>query len=920
LPNNLGLAGAQAQKQTRFDPLYTGRWSSGLWTNRSPLRDATTSRIVEKFYGASGDALIAGLNTEITNKLTLARRPGNSVFDSNTWTNVDRFYDFKVTNATTEEIIVMVDEANAVFSLLGGVKTLLFNKSTGAGQTYFQQVGNNLYMGDGVDTLKWIQTNATWQASTDYGTPSLPFFSTFFIDANGHILQCVGTNFPITGTSFTAPTPTTQPTVTIQSSINLGSIFNVGDIVTFPVGMSASYLDSQSATILSFPSSSSMVVTYPLNWLVTGFTTTTESTSGIAFNSGEPVSGTVQPVGTGPSTGSTFFGVSSVNHATILPQFVFDGSVVWADRGLQTEPWGLKIPDGATLPIVPVFSPNGVAQTGTASSWVFYSSFPGGTGFGTNFYVVDSNNNLQFSAAGGTSGLTPPTWNTILGETTTDGSITWTLVYEGVLSPQNGGYTYYIAIVNTLDNTVSNAVKISNPTGNFIGAQGIQIPPGAGLPPSYHKPPSLIAQGGMQLPVDYVAIFRTTDGEALPLLIPGASTTYTLPLAQYIAEGYIDNTADVNLNELISAPIGGENTIPLPGAINLAYHLNRLWWSVGNVVYWSSGSDSPVGNGIDGYNPLNFDQFPSLVTRLVPTAAGMMVFTISDIYLIQGNGTTNSPILQGIPLLPGIGLRNYNALDSNGPIIGFFSTDRQFIILDPSSGTTYAGFPIGDQLRMNTGNPGQSWNPNTAYVAWHTNGEDQAWYLGDAVNGWYRLMTTPAPETGFTWSPFASIIGGVKALQSIETSPGVHDLLLGPIASGPILRRDLTEFTDNGSTYESWAVVGSAVLTQPGQVAEVDHITTDAVRVGVPVQIGVIVDEALPYYTGPFDILTRWTPDPPNLKESTSLYSQRFYLAELQDETAVMRHMQMKVIFSPNDAVQNELLTLTVFGAYSQEL
>src|SRR5271165_37615 len=102
MPNNLQLNGAQSQKNTRFAPIFTGRWSSGIWTNRSPLRDANTTRLVEKFYGPAGDALIAGLNTEVTNRLTLARRPGNSIFDNNEWPTILDFGEFHLFNLNQE--------------------------------------------------------------------------------------------------------------------------------------------------------------------------------------------------------------------------------------------------------------------------------------------------------------------------------------------------------------------------------------------------------------------------------------------------------------------------------------------------------------------------------------------------------------------------------------------------------------------------------------------------------------------------------------------------------------------------------------------------------------------------------------------------------------------------------------------------
>ncbi len=237
-----------------------------------------------------------------------------------------------------------------------------------------------------------------------------------------------------------------------------------------------------------------------------------------------------------------------------------------------------------------------------------------------------------------------------------------------------------------------------------------------------------------------------------------------MPLSTYLTSGYVDSTPDTGLNNLIQAALEGENTPPALGAINLTYHLNRIFYSIGNIVYWTSGPDTPDGNGINGTSPLNYDSFPSLVKRIVPTASGALVFTVSDVYLIQGSGTASSPIQSGIPLMKGVGLLSYNALDVNGSIIGFFTTDNQFCIIDPSSGVDYAGFPIGDQLRLNNGGVGTSWNAANVYVAWHVSGEDQGWYVCDGATGWYRLMPTPTPEQGYTWSPFAQIVGGAGAV------------------------------------------------------------------------------------------------------------------------------------------------------------
>lgn len=923
MSNNLGLAGATPSKQPKFAPLYTGRWSSGLWTNRSPLRDATTSRIVEKFYGQAGDALIAGLNVEITNKLTLARRPGTSVYDSNSYTGVDRFYEFRLFDQNTETIILMVDQANALYSLSGGVKTDIFDKSIGAGQTYMQSVGNILYFANGIDNKKYMQTLQTWQANFLYGQQTTPFLTTFIVDSNGNIQQLLGTIAPLVSYSIAAPTTTSGPVITLTSSITLSNFFAAGDTVSIDAAPFITYWDSgiivgqelfANVTVLTV-SGTSMTTTWPFP-TISPFTlpVTTTATTGnvIAFNGGTPKSGA-----TIPTFSNVQPGVVAIAPNKYKGGWTVDNTVLWVNHGPLVKNWGIT--NTPTIPISTVFNQNyaGLGSVGTLP----FPNWTAGTAYIAGQTVIDSNNNLQQLTFAGTPAGPEPNWSKIIGDTTVDGGNTWTMIYQSALSPSNGGYQYCVALVNSLDDTYSNVSPLSPPTGNFNGAQNVYLAPGMGLPSIVRAPHTIIPGTTLDFQADYVAIFRTTDGQATPFLIPGQDgTTWTMRLSDYLIHGFWDNTQDTGLNNLISAPIAGENTVPATGAINLTYHLNRIWYSIGNVVYWTSGPDAPEGNGLNGSSPLNFDSMPSLVTRLVPTTSGMLVFTVSDVYIIQGLGTQTSPIQGSQPLLPGIGLLSYNALDVNGAIIGLFTTDNQFLILDPSAGTVYAGFPIGDQLRLNNGGLGTSWNPKNAYVAWHVQGEDQAWYVCDGANGWYRLMTTPAPETGYTWSPFAQISGGVKAVQSIEVSPGVHRLLLGPVSTGELLQRDLSVYADNGTPYSAYAVVGSAVLTQPGQVAQVAHIVTDSVRVGSPISLGVLIDEALPYYTGPIDILKNWESDPPNLPTSKSFYSQRFYLSDNENVLATLRHMQIQVIFSPADTVMNELLTMTVFGTYLQEL
>jgi hypothetical protein len=131
-------AGGQPQKQPKYAAIYTGRIFSGLYTNRSPLRGSLPS-MYEQFYKLSyGDVMIAGSNVEVSNRLTLIRRPGTTSFDTNTYTGIQSFYEFPVNKAAAdafglilEEIFTMVAEQGSLSASLNGVKQNVFTDAAG---------------------------------------------------------------------------------------------------------------------------------------------------------------------------------------------------------------------------------------------------------------------------------------------------------------------------------------------------------------------------------------------------------------------------------------------------------------------------------------------------------------------------------------------------------------------------------------------------------------------------------------------------------------------------------------------------------------------------------------------------------------------------------------------------------------------
>ena len=124
------------------------------------IRDRPGTRADARYYGGKPDALIAGLNVEISNKSTLIRRPGLLEYSTASIPQPPTaFYSFQQTSGTID---VIVDTASVIYSVTPTAKTTVFTKGGGAGQAFFQGVGDTLYFGDGVEQKQW------WDASTIY--------------------------------------------------------------------------------------------------------------------------------------------------------------------------------------------------------------------------------------------------------------------------------------------------------------------------------------------------------------------------------------------------------------------------------------------------------------------------------------------------------------------------------------------------------------------------------------------------------------------------------------------------------------------------------------------------------------------------------------------------------------------------------
>lgn len=102
----LESSGGGPQKQPKYVPIFMDRAFTGLYTQRAILHDPSDV-YTARFYGGRPDALLGGRNIELTNRLTLQRRPGMSQFGGGSAypTAPDRAFSFQLSDGTIRVII-----------------------------------------------------------------------------------------------------------------------------------------------------------------------------------------------------------------------------------------------------------------------------------------------------------------------------------------------------------------------------------------------------------------------------------------------------------------------------------------------------------------------------------------------------------------------------------------------------------------------------------------------------------------------------------------------------------------------------------------------------------------------------------------------------------------------------------------------
>jgi hypothetical protein len=635
-----------------------------------------------------------------------------------------------------------------------------------------------------------------------------------------------------------------------------------------------------------------------------------------------------------------------------------DGTVTWTNQGPA---YNFTVNDGVDVIWTCVGTAAAATWTAAQNYYLPLNGFvPPSTSQPFGGAAVFDATNTEFVVNTGVSQTPgPPGWNATVGGLTTDNTITW--VNTGVPAVNSFSWTsglvyaysfkaraltdfYSVNVPGTNKPPVPPGLltQITNgplppPTGSETGAVSTASPANVSITGGNTGAVVTVSGFGSTDPqVDTIIIWRSTDGGGVGNMFELTEIPSPPPIngvAQpWMFQDYLPQNPKIaadgttlfpGLNPLIPAPINHVNDPPASNFRPMVYNFQRIWGAEGQQVNFSGGPDTRVGNPNEAFNPADELPFLSNVVNLVKNTQGIVTFLTNSIELIAGGPFTAS--FFSVTLCPSVGLMSFNALDVHAGEIYFFSADNQFYALSPSLSLSRSGFPIGDQLANfpSSGVSDAIWNSSNVYVAVHQNGLDNCIFLADGSTGWYHVnpYQTPGGYQGPepVWSPYANITNGCKMVQSVETSPGIKKLLVGPVSGcSQILYRNLAVFTDNGVPYGANFTMGSIMLVHPGQMAVLKFLEMDYSGKRFQPKVSFMLNEIAGTFT-PFTTNPQF--DPPSIYGTTGIpgsYSPNRYYFSTTKSLARCRHMQIRVDFgvTPNP---DEMFNMTIFGRLLSE-
>jgi len=948
--------------------LQINRFYTGLYTFRNPLVIPVRMmgrRLIELY-----DAINSGKNMEITNLLTLKRRPGYISYNSNNISGIPlAFYSFKPSSFPGQVFPVTDTSSRVLYTPPGATAPSTLISKTTTQQTNFAGIGPYLYMGNPQFSKKWdgpsgaqgvtnwgiavtslnnvngpnaVQTGAndgmgTWVNPGNITAQDGAFATNSVVGSAGSTVSTPG-NLEGTNCGFSIPS-TNQITgiqVAVKGKASLGAAsYRPTAFATAgsqPYASPANAYDNNLSTSSSGAADSSIATagetwtTFPAA-IGTPTSVTLNVNSSVQIGGGGSVLSQLSYSLDGGATFGGFYGVTSsraqqtdsvslpVNQdltqvqvrgtcswsggiGAFAAQSVFE---IWIDAPTASSSAGSQV----SVQLLKSSSIIGLARTASPSVTNSFMTFGGPADLWGATWTPNDINQTNFGAAIVASVINAAqtvTFSIDFVQITIYGLGGPTVALTtGTLVAQTG-YQYQLCYGN------SNSGHVSSPTppsSNVIpSTQGVLV--------------GLFASTDAQ--VNQIRLFRTTDGGGQPYFeLPtspypnigwtftsvanasagstvytgmpnGASgfsssvgqtftvagfstganngtfactavsaTTLTLTNAGGVAETHaatgtlqaVDNAPDNTLQIKNICPLPTFNDPPPAGLVDPVWFAGRLWGHVGNVLYFSSGPDITLGNGPEAWFPVYQFALPTTIIRKFPIPNGLLVVTVDDIFAVRGLDTPSFTVNE---FMRDIGMRSWNAGDSDGSNVYIYTTDRQMLLLN-ANGLQSISSSISDVIA--------NVDPSAAYVStFRYTARNTLLFLGDGTTNIY-----PYNLNQQAWCPVQIPSAGAQALGSIETQPGIYNFLIGkPSPNQTIAQRSMSTYTDEGSTYACNVVFGPIPFADALTLAQLRDIVVSTAAGQSPVSVSVLANEI----TGNFQSLQVSSTEPPELSATPS--------------------------------------------------
>lgn len=406
-----------------------------------------------------------------------------------------------------------------------------------------------------------------------------------------------------------------------------------------------------------------------------------------------------------------------------------------------------------------------------------------------------------------------------------------------------------------------------------------------------------------------IHVFRSTDGGGEPFFeCVNSPVPNNLPVDASGRIEFPDLTYSDNQLQIANiCPDPHFNDPPQGGAIDPVWYAGRLWMHRGNQLFFASGPDVTMGNGEEAWYPVYRFALPNgQIVRKFATPNGLLLVLNDDISIARGISTASFIVTD---FAKDIGMRAWTAADTDGTNVYMYSSDRQFLLVNPN-GFTSISPNVADTISMI--------DPTKAYVSMFRYTALENWiFLGDGSTTIYPYNA----ELG-AWATKQQPVQGVGAIGTVETSPGVFQFWrsrpivgAGPGLDAVISFRDPTMFADEGLTYPCSATFGPIPVADFLTLSQLRDIVLAHAATTSTVTLSVLANEIFPVAGSQYQILQISSTEPPELSATPSLsYTANRYTWKSAPLPELVNLCFMRLDFSA-DANPDELFTWTLGGS-----